>query len=847
MKRNISINISGIIFHVEEDGYELLRSYLDSITRYFSNYEDSKEITDDIESRIAEIFLKKLSSSKQVITRDDVEAVVATMGSVEDFAALDYDDEPFSSASRSSESTTSTGTFEAEPGERRRLYRDTKRKILGGVAAGVAHYFGTDPLWIRLLLILFLFADAFITFGVLDTITFITYIVFWIVVPGRPDLEQNEKIKKLFRNPDDKVLGGVASGLAAYFGIDPTVIRLLFVLTIFFGGAGLIIYIVLWLITPQAKTLTDKMQMKGEPVTLTNIESSIKKNFSVSETGEESTLLKAVLFPFRLVAVIFNNLGRALGPFLTFLGDAARVLFGLLLVLVGGAILISLLFTGGITLGMATLQPYEVGLNIPMEVIRNSVSGAGLVFAWIALLMPALGLVISGISIIARRRLLSTAVVWTAVGIWFVSLIGLAATVPPVIMDFREEARFTDTETLPIGEQTAILTLSGYADYEEPDLVELRLVGFAGESYELQKTFEARGSNRNRAIENARMVNYVVVVNDSVVSFPPVYTFEDGAKFRGQTLDMTLNIPYNRPFQIDRDLTEILTNTLYRYGYRDRDLPGNTFMFTANGLECITCPERDRSENGFSESSPESFSESFSESSSESSSEDHVNLESVDSYETESGETAYLLEVEAFEQVEVRGPFRVQISQQDNHRVEVQPGDLPVDRMKANVSKQRLVLYYDGNYRGSQDAYDVAIGMPRLNRTVLKGPVQAQIGSFPQQNLAFDLSGSASVKAEADADSVIVNLTGDSEAELSGDSQYLRADLSGSARLDARQLMVERAEVESRAASEARVAVNEELETKISGAGRVEYRGDAEVEVNEGGRSKLKKVSDEDK
>ncbi|MGB3585619.1 MAG: PspC domain-containing protein, partial [Tunicatimonas sp.] len=510
MKRNISINISGIIFHVEEDGYELLRNYLDAITSYFSNYEDSKEITDDIESRIAEIFLKKLNSAKQVITKEDVAGVVATMGSVEDFAAQDYgEEEAYTFADAGTQ--TDNRTFREEPEEGRRLYRDTQRKILGGVAAGVAHYFRTDPLWVRLLLILFLFADAFITFGVLDTITFITYIVFWIVVPGRPNLEQNEKMKKLFRNPDDKVLGGVASGIAAYFGADPTVFRLLFVLTIFFGGAGLIIYIVLWIITPQALTLTDRMQMKGEPVTLSNIESSVKKNFSVSESGEESTLLKAVLFPFRLVAVIFTNLGRALGPFLVFLGDAARVLFGLLLVAIGGLILLSLLLTSGITLGMATMEPYFWGVNIPMEVVRNSFSGAGLVFAIIATLMPALALVISGISIIARRRLVSAAVIWTGVGIWFVSIIGLLATVPPVVMDFREEAQYTDTEELTITGETPVLRLTGYPEYDDSQ-VALVLTGHDKDQFELQKSFQSRGSSRKRAVENARLVTYDVLV-----------------------------------------------------------------------------------------------------------------------------------------------------------------------------------------------------------------------------------------------------------------------------------------------------------------------------------------------
>ena len=89
MKKNISINISGIIFHIEEDGYEELKAYLESIGNYFSSFDESDEIISDIESRIAEIFLAKLNEEKQVITLEDVQNLVATMGSVEDFQAIE--------------------------------------------------------------------------------------------------------------------------------------------------------------------------------------------------------------------------------------------------------------------------------------------------------------------------------------------------------------------------------------------------------------------------------------------------------------------------------------------------------------------------------------------------------------------------------------------------------------------------------------------------------------------------------------------------------------------------------------------------------------------------------------
>jgi len=80
MKKTISINISGVIFHIEEDGYDKLKSYLTTVQQYFSTYEDSQEIIADIEARIAEIFLGKVNAGKQVITVEDVEMTVLDLG-----------------------------------------------------------------------------------------------------------------------------------------------------------------------------------------------------------------------------------------------------------------------------------------------------------------------------------------------------------------------------------------------------------------------------------------------------------------------------------------------------------------------------------------------------------------------------------------------------------------------------------------------------------------------------------------------------------------------------------------------------------------------------------------------
>jgi hypothetical protein len=123
MKKNISINIGGIIFHIEEDGFDKLKNYLDAINRYFSDFKDSQEIISDIENRIAEIFLGKLKEDKQVIELEDVNALMVTLGSIEDFQKAEETDQAFEEKTEESyQNQEQTGT--------KKLYRDTKDTFL---------------------------------------------------------------------------------------------------------------------------------------------------------------------------------------------------------------------------------------------------------------------------------------------------------------------------------------------------------------------------------------------------------------------------------------------------------------------------------------------------------------------------------------------------------------------------------------------------------------------------------------------------------------------------------------------------------------------------------------------
>src|SRR5690606_39734544 len=118
--------------------------------------------------------------------------------------------------------------------------------------------------------------------------TAFAYILLWIILPVSYEEPEDKNIKKLFRNPDDRVIGGVSSGLSAYFDIDVLWIRLAFVGLVFAGGSGFVIYFILWIITPVAKSITERIEMKGGASTLSNIESTIKENLNPDFAKEES-------------------------------------------------------------------------------------------------------------------------------------------------------------------------------------------------------------------------------------------------------------------------------------------------------------------------------------------------------------------------------------------------------------------------------------------------------------------------------------------------------------------------------------------------------------------------------
>lgn len=93
------------------------------------------------------------------------------------------------------------------------------------------------------------------------------------------ETKTHRSYRRMYRDPDNRIIGGVCSGFASYWRIDPTIVRVIFILLCFFGGSGLLIYLILWIIIPEAKTTAQKLEMRGEPVNISNIKDFFRDEF----------------------------------------------------------------------------------------------------------------------------------------------------------------------------------------------------------------------------------------------------------------------------------------------------------------------------------------------------------------------------------------------------------------------------------------------------------------------------------------------------------------------------------------------------------------------------------------
>ena len=754
MKKTLSINIAGFVFHIEEDAFATLDAYLKSIHAYFASFEGSKEIIADIESSIAEKFWNIRETEKtEAITQAHVDGLIASLGTIADFKQVEEEEDK--------KEGYTTPKSEGAP---KIFRRDITRKKLGGVAAGIARYFEVDPIWVRLVLLALLSA-SFPLFH-LGNIVFWAYIIIWAAIPGEMNPDDDKSYRKFYRDPEKKVIGGVMAGIAAYTGWDVGLLRVLAVLSVGLFGSGVIAYIVILAITPEAKTMKDKMEMTGEPITLENIENNIKKSIQPDET-EEKALTKVLLFPFRIFATVFSALKGPLNVIRWFI----QILLGVILLILGIAFIIVLgaLCTVGFT-GIDQGQFVHMG-PLPLYLIAKDFPFWAVPALVMAFLPIFVSIVIAGVSLLANRKFYNKTYKIASTTMVIVGWVGLFAAAAFVGRNFQRSASYNqvkeiavsdsttyvldidkkDNETIwqmMLGEKVEEFTFDFEDDEDNHDYNEERfnrtnieVEGYDGKTIQVITYAKSQGLTRKEAETNAKMIQYNYLQKGKDLRFDTHFGLQN-SKFRAQRLKVKIMIPYGKSFSMTRDFAYYMDNVL-ESGYfheEGQDLfIGSLWTFAADkGLICLN-----RTPHNEEQSSNEDFSN---EKVGFTITKDLVNFSAISGLNTESSQ------------------------------IKITRGDLPKityrgnQTLESSAHVENNVLLLDKIQPGIQ----VEIVVPELKKVELGGNASTEIEGFTSPKLDVILRGFHSLT-------------------LKGGGEQLNAGVFDSAELIASDFAVEKA------------------------------------------------------
>ncbi|MBU0765616.1 MAG: PspC domain-containing protein [Bacteroidetes bacterium] len=523
MKKTYTINISGIVFYIDEDAYEKLQQYLDEINSRFADAEESREIIADVEARIAELFRENLAGMRQVITITDVEAIIRIMGNPEDFG----DDET------------------SGKGKRQERQKGSRRK-----------------------------------FG-----------------------------KRVYRDPDDRILGGVGGGLGAYFGVDPLIMRILLICTFFFSGP--LLYLILWIIIPEAGTTAQKLEMRGEPVTIGNIERSIRDEFNTVKNNLKNKRKKETC---RETEGILQRIVMVFLAIINILVRVILIIIGVALVFTGVVLIIGFLIALFTDQGVMSFDGVNIHSIALSELLGLFVSPDNQALLWTGLILvvglPVLAIIYGGIRIIFRIKagnripgaigflawicgLVILSVVVVAEGKKFITTAGSTSITPlkDTISDIfylemgtAGNYYYDEYFTVALGD---IEFVAGDEDIKLYGRPKIDIVKSETGAFKVIVKRKARGKNKKDAVCNAEKIRYNWIERDSLLIFDPFYTLPSGEEFRVQEIELVLSVPVGKTICPGEGMENVIYDVYNVENYFDREMIGKKWVMKAEGLSLV--------------------------------------------------------------------------------------------------------------------------------------------------------------------------------------------------------------------------------------------------------------------
>jgi len=541
MKKTIKINLSGMVFHIDEDAFEALQKYLNQLEDRFSGTNGDAEILADIENRLAELFREKIADVNESVSLDDVNEAIAVLGNPEEIGEMAGEDDTAGSEQQ---------TFNHRGA--RRMYRDT----------------------------------------------------------------------------DSRVVGGVCSGLGEYLNVDPVIFRILFIVFTLTYGVGILLYVLLWIAVPEARTRAEKMEMRGEHINIANIERTVRREFEQvkdninNQSRRYSNAARRAERRAERRSYVRTERpprDRSGGGFFHALASLVVIFFKIIGAIIGFAFLIagvSLLVLIIGTLISGNLWFHDFGWNFngfSMNEIVNlfldeTVGLIAIICVIILIAIPVLSLIYGGVKLLFNFRANDRAVALSSTITWVVALIALAAITVSEASRFSNQGRAETEKSLAIS-STGTLYLQSHEDASWGSSSEFdmdfgsdlqvadvngqpQLVGHPRVDIEYTNAMEAsirivkisRGQNMRIARENAEEIIYSHNQRDSILLLDRVFRIPESEKFTAQEVEVEILLPAGTSIFIDesmRHLLYMIDNTDDRWS---RQMVGETWIMTPNGL-----------------------------------------------------------------------------------------------------------------------------------------------------------------------------------------------------------------------------------------------------------------------
>ncbi len=405
--------------------------------------------------------------------------------------------------------------------------------------------------------------------------------------------------RRLYRNDDDKVVGGVCSGIAAYFDIDPLIPRIIFAISFFFFGSGFLLYLFLMIVLPKAITPSEKLEMRGEPVDYKNLSKTVEKD--IKEVYERYK--PGMKTGFERFAEIAVRVG------------AVVLMIFLVCIFIPGCI-------GVLTsIGVASWSLPVLSSYMFTSTSESLIILAGLI---LFLLIPLIGIGYLLVRMIFKTKQMGRAFTISLSTLWVIGFCLLAYSTFNIGQQFSSSYKVTTVDTLQeldnqhtliikarknqehsefnIGEEDSQVIINHvnirsrqdikeFLDEKISENIDLKIVKGIGNRPVIRVSRRSAGKNREEAASNAEKIGYQYLVKDSILYLDDYFSLGSQQLWRNQRVIVTVEVPEGYRLYIDPTCESMFENSDFtRHNYsrrhhRDEDeVTGKYLRIDGNGI-----------------------------------------------------------------------------------------------------------------------------------------------------------------------------------------------------------------------------------------------------------------------